>query len=154
MMEIAHPYLSPWEYWNKEYHCYALYYQVCVLVGTGEIIHFAGPFKGAAADITIAQQTIIPLLWPGEKLWADEGYPDSQYFISPYKSKVTLQQHKSNKAIYWVRQIVERSTLRMRQFAYVTHWWPYSWKLHQQCMIAQAKLVNFTLKKHPLDFIK
>jgi hypothetical protein len=69
------------------------------------------PFKGAAADITIAQQTIIPLLWPGKKLWADKGYPDSQYFISPYKSKVTLQQHKSNKAIYRVGQIVERSIL-------------------------------------------
>jgi hypothetical protein len=59
MTEIARPYLSPWEYWNKEYPCYALYYQVCVSVGTGEIIHFAGPFKGAAADITIARQTII-----------------------------------------------------------------------------------------------
>jgi hypothetical protein len=92
--------------------------------------------------------------WPGEKLWADKGYPDSQYFISLYKSKVTLQQHKSNKAIYRVRQIVERSILQMKQFAHVTHQWPYSWRLHQQCMIAQAKLVNFTLKKHPFDFNK
>jgi hypothetical protein len=42
----------------------------------------------------------------------------------------------------------------MKQFAHITQQWPYSWKLHQQCMIAQAKLIKFILKKHPLDIDK
>jgi hypothetical protein len=41
-----------------------------------------------------------PLHTHSEKLWADKGYPDFKYFISPYKSKVTLQQHQSNNAKY------------------------------------------------------
>jgi hypothetical protein len=66
--KITQPDLSPWEYWNNEYHCYALHYQICASVGTGEIIYLAGPFKGAAADITIARQTIFLFLQSGEKI--------------------------------------------------------------------------------------
>jgi hypothetical protein len=57
--QITQLYLHPWEYWCSEYHIYALQYQFVVSVGTGEILHFSGPFKGAVAGVTIACQTIL-----------------------------------------------------------------------------------------------
>jgi hypothetical protein len=94
--------------WNNEYHCYALHYQIFASVCTREIIHLAGSFKGAAADIIIARQTIILFLQPGEKIWADKSYANFKYFILK-RGKITKELKKSNKAIYRVKQIVERS---------------------------------------------
>jgi hypothetical protein len=41
---------------------YALQYQFVVSVGIGEILHFSGPFKGAAAGVKIARQIVFRLI--------------------------------------------------------------------------------------------
>jgi hypothetical protein len=141
-----------------------LKYQLAVSCGTGEILDIDGPFKGAAADITIAKITIVPQMSLGEKVWTDAAYgkrtpsknfvlePPFTPFLAPTRGKnISKEQRQTNKRIYRVRQIVERSILRLKQYAHITQSWPYSFKLHYLCIHAQAKLVNFDLQYHPLN---
>jgi len=155
--QIQRPYLSPWEYWNTEYHFYSLKYFYAVSVRTGEILFLAGPFKGAAADVTIGRQTIVKRLLKSERCWADKSFHYDTAFYTPSQGKkVNMKKGRrlKNAKIYRVRQIVERSILRVKHFSCVRMRWRYSWKLHQMCMLAMCKLTNFKLKRHPLDLKK
>jgi hypothetical protein len=66
---------------------YALLYQFVVSVGTGEILLFSGPFKGAAAGVTIACQTILHRLHPGERIWGDKANTTEFRVITPTHGK-------------------------------------------------------------------
>lgn len=154
--EITQPYLHSWEYWNHEYHMFALQYQFVVSVGTGEVLHFCGPFKGAAAGISIAKAHFLPLLNTAidEKVWGDKAYSSNPCFIAPTRGKrkyIHPTNQLRNKKIYRVRQIVERSILRVKHFARVTDRWPFSFKMHQKAMFASVKLMNLKLINHPLN---
>jgi hypothetical protein len=91
---------------------YALQYQFVVSVGTGKILHFSGPLKGAAARVTIACQTILYRLHPGERIWGDKAYTTDFRVITPTRGKWKYMHPSTrfkNKKIYKVHQIVERS---------------------------------------------
>jgi hypothetical protein len=73
-------------------------------------------------------------------------------FLAPiYGKNLSKEQKQTNKRIYKAWQIVERSILRLKQYAHITQSWPYLFKLHCLCIHAQAKLVNFDLQYHPLN---
>jgi hypothetical protein len=123
-------------------------------VGTGEILYFSGPFKGAAAGITIATKTILYQLQPEERMWGDKAYINDIKVITPTRGSWKYMHpmvRLKNKKIYRARQIVERSILRLKHFGCVTKRWPYSLKLHQKVISALVKLMNFNLCTHPLN---
>jgi hypothetical protein len=121
--------------------------------GFGYIL-FSGPFKGFAAGVTIACQTILHQLHPGERIWGDKAYTADFRVIIPTRGKWKYMHPLTrfrNKKIYRTRQIVERSILQVKHHSKITSCWFYSFNLHQKVMFAAVNLMNFKLKTHPLN---
>lgn len=51
-------------------------FQVATAFGTSTIVHISGGVPcGANPDLSMVRQALLPLLEPGERIAADEGYP-------------------------------------------------------------------------------
>ncbi len=144
--------MSAWEYWNAEYHTHSLKYQIVCSLGCPHVIHVAGPFKGASADITIARKYLVPLLDPGEKVLADRAYHKDTHFWTPPKGPhLDAREKATKKRIHAVRATVERLICRVKKFGCLRTVWPYSWRLHKQCVTVVCQLTNLQLLDEPLN---
>src|ERR1044072_2977906 len=89
LTQITQPYFCSWEYWSSEYHCYGLKYEIVCSLGRPSVIALFGPFKAAAADVTIYRSTIKSMLQNGEKSLGDAAYYHEASVISPLQLDVS-----------------------------------------------------------------
>lgn len=72
-VKTSTPYLNSWHYYKVNKNTYGLVYQVVVSLGKPfRILSFDGPYKGAASDVSIIRDTIIPKLQPDELVMCDK----------------------------------------------------------------------------------
>ena len=131
-------------------------YQLVISLGTLRIVHCDGPHKGCAVDVTIARDTIVPLLEPGERLLADKAYraDDQSNFLCPPPG-ISAEMFRTGREfagrVHEGRQCVERVIERVQNFNVVNGSWRFSLELHQKCFRAIVHLVNMSLEYMPLD---
>jgi hypothetical protein len=151
---IQKPYLSPWEYYSKEKKCHGLFYQVtCSLGKPFRFLSFDGPFKGAAADVSIARSTIIPLLKEKEKVMCDKGYwQDNKCWCPPLGDidKMATEDKIKRRKVTRIRHLNERLIGRLVSWGCFKKKWRYSWSLHEMCAHAAARLTQLQVYAFPL----
>lgn len=152
---IQQPHDYSWEYLVGT-HKWGVKYEIGVSIGVPQIIWFSGPWKGAAADPTIAKQSgIYDKVPQNEGILADKSYRgDRIRFIVPVPGKRRSHspvEKRINYLIYSARQTVERMIKRMRNFTFLLNRFRMtSFAFHELATIVIAKLVNFILKYNPL----
>lgn len=135
-------------------------YEVVISIGVPKIIWVEGPFKGAAADITIAKQSGVRRLLrlQEEAALADKGYRnDVISFVVPlqgHKKELKGDDAAYNYLVYMARQSVERVLKRLKIFHILKSIWKYSLTFHHYVVIACCKLTNFSLVFDPLDNVE
>jgi hypothetical protein len=153
-VRTAEPHLSPWECYNVNKKAYGILYQVTVSLGKPyRILRFEGPFKGAASDVSIIIETLIPSLLSGEKVMCDKGYLNEDRCLTPPKGKFPTLDHEGRHLfidITRVRQLNERVIGRLCLWGCFSKKWSLSFELHQLCANAAAKLTQLELYLYPL----
>jgi hypothetical protein len=152
---IQQPQTCSWEYLVGT-HRWGVKYEIGVSIGVPKIIWLSGPWKGAAADSTIAKQSGIYTKLPSnEAILADKSYRgDRIRFLVPLPGR--RQSHspaekRMNYLIYSTRQTVERMIKRMRNFGFLLNRYRMiNYSLHELATTVIAQLVNFCLKYNPL----
>jgi hypothetical protein len=151
---INRPYLSRWEYYNKDKHDHGLVYQVvCSLGKPFRILSFDGPFKGSAADVSIIRKTIIPKLLPEERILCDKSYWRETKCWCPPLGEIkgmTNEQKEERRNVTNLRQLVERVIGRLKTWGCLKKRWKFSWELHELCAKVVAKLTQLELYVFPL----
>jgi hypothetical protein len=153
---IKQPYINQWEYYNNSKKAYTLQYQVvCSLGKPFRIISFDGPFKGAAADVSIFRDTIKPHLeyWNNETVMADKAYhQDESCWTSPLGpiNKLSEEDKRKRREVYRIRHLVERVIGRLTFWGIFKKKWNYDYDLHELCAHVAAKLTNLELVAYPL----
>ena len=98
--------VTPFEsaYFSHKFHDTGVRYDVA-LNATGDVVYWGGGYPaGKYPDLVIVRMGIVPLLLPGEKVIANKGYGDTNYFIFPTNlrkdnsliNKVTARQENIN----------------------------------------------------------
>lgn len=131
-------------------------FQTVVSLGTNRLVHLDGPFKGRAADVTIARETIVPYLRDGERLLADAGYRyegESSMIVAPGGRSVnmTSEERKFAGKVHQMRQNVERVYARMKEFEVMNGVWRYDLKFLQNVVFVVGRLTNVKLLYMPLN---
>ncbi len=108
-VRIETPAISPWEYYNVNKNARGVTYQIGASLGTPfRFVHFDGPFKGSAADVSILRSTIVPLLDDNEQVMCDKGYRQEEKCWCPPARKVATLSNED--------KIKRREVTRIRQF--------------------------------------
>jgi hypothetical protein len=149
------PYLSPWEYYNKDKHKYGIIYiVVCSLGKPFRFLAAYGPFKGAAADVSTFRMTLLPLLRHGEKLMGDRGYwQDLEHIWSPPTGDIntlTVEEKQQRREVTRIRHTVERLLGRLKQWNVLVRKWHLGFRFHQDCFDVCAKLTDLSVHYQPL----
>lgn len=155
LIEISPPYICPWEYYNKDKHKYGLLYQItCSLGKPFRFLAVHGPFKGAAADVSIFRTTLVPYLSRGEKVMTDRGYwQETQFAWSPPTgdiSTLSTAQKIERRKVTRIRHLNERLIERLKNWALFTEKWTGSWKFQTDCFFVCTKLTNLSVCYFPL----
>lgn len=153
-VRIGTPYLNPWHYYSIHKASHGILYQVVVSLGKPyRILSFDGPFKGAAADVSIYRCTIKPKLRVDEKVMADKGYLADSTCITPPKGTFASLDAKGKAEflnVTKIRQLNERVIGRLNQWGCFSKKWNQSIKLHSVCALTCAKLTQLELYLYPL----
>ena len=124
-----------------------MYQVVCSLGKPFRFLSFDGPFKGAAADVSIIRATIIPKLLPDERVMCDKGYwQEEKCWCPPTGSMNSLsnEQKLERRKVTRIRQLNERLIGRLTMWGFFKRKWRSSWRLNELC--ARCML--------PPDFLK
>jgi hypothetical protein len=121
---------------------------------TLRILAFSGPYKGAAADVTVFRSTIKPLLKPRERLMADKGYSHDESCWCPPRGKYsqfTVEQKIERRRVTVIRHLNERAIGRLVGWGIFKRRW-HSKKPtdHKLAAHASAKLTQLLLYHYPL----
>lgn len=150
---VNRPYSSPWEYYNvaKKSHGF-LYQVVCSLGKPFRILHFDGPFKGSAADVSIFRSTIVPMLKEGEKVMTDRGYYQETLFCwSPPTGKFLSQEQMiERRKVTAIRHLNERVISRLKDWGVLRKKWRKSWQFQEECVHVVSRLTQLELHAYPL----
>jgi len=153
-VKITRPYLKDWEYYNSGKNAYGIWFQiVCSLGKPFRILSFEGPFKGAAADVSIFRSTVLPLLLPNEKVMCDKGYKNEERCWCPPEGKIgslSLEDKIKRREVTAIRHTVERAIGRMRVWGVMQRRWSEDLGLITLCATVVAKLTQLDLYIHPL----
>ena len=76
------PYLS--KYFSFKFNGPGLKYEIGLSIKSGVIVWVNGGVPCGVNDLTLARSKLVKKLLPGEKIIADKGYRDDDYFIHPY----------------------------------------------------------------------
>lgn len=149
------PYLCSWEYYNKDKHKYGLLYEiVCSLGKPFRILAIYGPFKGAAADISIFRATIRPHLLQGELVMGDRGYwQETEFIWSPPTGNIntlSVEEKKQRRMVTRIRHTVERLIGRLKKWTVLEKKWHLSFRFQRDCFEVCAKLTNLSVHFQPL----
>jgi hypothetical protein len=153
-VEIQQPYLSPWEYYSQHHKAFGFLYQVvCSLGRPFRFLSFDGPFKGSAADVSIARSTIIPRLREGERVMCDRGYHQEPKCWCPPTGSIDIlsaDEKRRRRAVTRIRHLNERLIGRLKFWGCLAKRWNYSWSLQRLCARVAAKLTQLEVYAYPL----
>ncbi len=111
------PSSSPWEYYNNNKNSYGLLYQVVSSLGKPfRIVSFQGPFKGAAADVSIFRSTLLPSLLRNERVMCDKGYWQEKRCWCPPNGTInslTTNEKRERRKVTRIRHLNERLISRI-----------------------------------------
>lgn len=126
---------------------------MCSLGKPFRFLSFNGPFKGAAADVTIAREEIIPLLKEKEKVMTDKGYWQEKKCWTPPVGPIS-QMNESTKIkrreVTRIRHLNERLICRLTFWGCFKKRWQSSWKLLSKCARVSARLTQLEVHAFPL----
>lgn len=149
--------MNEWEFYSPKDKYHALKYEVAVSLNpNSRIVWLSGPFKGAAADVTIARRELIPLLRrDGEQMLADMGYEGPVELISPFKAyagaRLTNAQIRHNTDLQRERLIIERANHRLKIFGVLGGIWRHhDIEYNALCCRVVAKITNVIFLFQPL----
>ncbi len=89
------------KWWSHKFNGPGLRYEIGICIRTGHIVWAHGGLPcGEWPDLRLARNAIIEALLPGERIVADRGYNDANYFeidgiISDRKKKKLLARHET-----------------------------------------------------------
>jgi len=153
---ISPPFLSPWEYYDKEQKVHCLLYQItCSLGKPFNILSFDGPFKGSSADVSIFRSTIVPLLEKNEKVMCDKGYWQEVEFCwcppTGKISKLSNEEKIKRRKVTRIRHLNERVISRLHSWGCFQKKWKRSWTFQSICLHVVARLTQLELYSNPLS---
>jgi ADP-ribose pyrophosphatase YjhB (NUDIX family) len=95
-----------------------LVYQVCCSLGKPfRFLSFDGPYKGAAADVSIFRSTILPKLRDRERVMCDRGYHQEARCWCPPTGNVnemSVEEKKRRREVTRIRNLNERIIGRLK----------------------------------------
>lgn len=145
-VRIRQPSVYQWEYYNSNKKDYTLQYQVvCSLGHPFRIISFDGPYKGAAADVSVFRATILPQLKEKERVMTDKGYHQEKRCWHPPTGKfasLTASLRIMRRKVTRIRHLNERIIGRIKQWHIFTKRWNYSFEFHELCANVAARITN------------
>ena|SRR6185312_4637445 len=148
------PSLSPWEYYNKDKKGYGLVYQLVVSLGKPfRILSFNGPFKGAAADVSILRSTVYKSMREDEMVMCDKSYRFEAKCWCPPEGEIdslSNEEKYKRREVTRIRHIVERVIGRLKMWGIFSKKWNKGWRLHKLCANAAARLSQLELHAFPL----
>ena len=153
-VQILKPTLSPWEYYcsHKSQHC--LFYQItCSLGKPFRFLSFDGPFKGAAADVSIFRSTLLPKLRENERVMCDKGYYQENRCWCPPTGRLqqlSTQNKAERRKVTRIRHLNERLIGRLTTWGCFKKKWRYSWEFQADCAHVVAKLTQLEVYAFPL----
>lgn len=141
---------------KKRCKSYFVLFQTVASLGTNRIVSVDGPFKGSAADVTIARESIIPQMLPDERLLADAGYRHencNHMIVAPggQSASMTSTEREFAGQVHSARQVVERLYSRMQEFNVIKGVWRFDLDFLGDVFMAVAQITNYKLKYLPLN---
>ena len=129
------------------------YQVVCSLGKPFRILSFDGPYKGSAADVSIARETIIPQLKENERIMADKGYYQEKKCWTPPIgpiSQMDSAKKTMRRKVTRIRHLNERLIGRLSFWGIFKKRWDSSWRLHSMCAQVAARLTQLEVHAFPL----
>lgn len=129
------------------------YQVVCSLGKPFRFLAFQGPFKGAAADVSIMRKCSLPELLPREKVMTDKGYWQEERCWTPPTGKIqelTTELKINRRKVTSIRHLNERLIGRLTQWGFFKKRWQNSWKLHQLCAEVASRITQLEVHVYPL----
>ena len=116
-------------------------YEVGICIATGFIVWFNGGYKaGYFNDLQLARQGFTSELQPGERVVADKGYNDKEFFVTP------LCPSYNKKLLKAIMARHENVNQRIKLFQCMRQMFRHGWKKHKLCFEAVLKLVQVKLQ--------
>jgi len=144
-----HPFDSSM-YSHKLKHA-GLRYEVALSLGRRcRIVWFAGGVPaGAKNDLELARDLFVPQLQPNERVLADKGYPDENFFWTPIKKARTPMERTFN--VWHKRCMARHETInaKLKTFNCLRTMFRQSYDYHRLCVFAIANLINLSLMHDP-----
>ena len=123
-------------------------------IGVPRIIWCAGPFVGAAHDLTIARlDGVCDVLPDSEFIGADKAYWGESQFATPFPGEdkdLDSEQRAHNYLLYAFHHTIERVIMRVKVYGIFQVNWRLSIGLHQLAVKVICKLINLFLILEPL----
>lgn len=128
-------------YFSHKFKDAGVRYDVALNIATGDIVYWGGGYPaGQYPDLVIARMGIIPLLRPGEKIIADKGYADTNYFIFPTDLR------GDNSLIKKVTARHENINARLRCWGFLRNRFRHGVMMHNKYFSAVMEIEQFKLK--------
>jgi len=149
------PYQNTWEYYSADKKDHGFWYQViCSLGKPFRFLGFQGPYKGAAAAVSIARDTIIPNLLPNEKIMTDKAYWQEERCWTPPLGDIrtmSVEDKIKRRKVTRIRHLNERLINRLTSWGIFRRRWSKSWRLHALCAHVAARLTQLQVHAFPLS---
>jgi hypothetical protein len=153
VVRVTQPHHEAWQYVTGR-NKWGIKYEIVCSIGDPCIIWLAGPFKGSAADSTIASSSGIKLLLQNECLLADRAYRgDLLSFLVPlpgHRLTHDPDQKAQNYLFHSARVAIERVIQRFSTFYVFCGIWRATFLLHKKCAKVVCKLLNLFFDYEPL----
>ena len=128
------------KWYSHKFNSAGIKYEVATCIATGDIVHYNGPFRGAAADLTIFRFHLKRCLLPGERVIADRGYRGDRKVVTPYDYDCLSKQHYRAMAALRARHEVMNG--RLKQFRCLADRWRHALSDHHRVFRACLVLVQ------------
>jgi len=154
-VRIKRPHLHPWEYFRKEKGDFGMLYQIaCSLSKPFRFLHFDGPFKCSAAEVSIFRATLVPRMRKGERVMTDKGYyQDTERCWHPPLgplASLSSEDKLRRRQVTRIRHLNERIIGRLTTWGCFKRRWNGHWRLQEDCCFCAAKLTQLELYCSPL----
>ena len=129
------------QYFSHKFLSAGVRYDVGLNIVTGEVVYWGGGYPaGMHNDLELARIGIVPLLQPGEKVIADKGYEDRNYFIFPTDLR------GDNSLIKKITARHENINARLKCWAFLRNRFRHGIEMHNRFFSAVIEIEQFKLK--------
>lgn len=139
------------QYYSGKKRKHTIKYEVGVQLQSGKIVWLAGGVPGSVHDFTLYQICgLRQYLLPGEMILADKGYIGDTQIIHPFKPTISDEEKEFNSAISSIREIVEHTIGRIKNFNFTQQKWRHDLKLHPIAFKVICNVLNIEFEFNPV----